>query len=149
MDTTTSLLDASRPFLIYGSLVLLVVLTMLALSYVLGQRTNRPGKDLPYESGIISVGSAQFKVSVHFYLPAILFIIFDLEVVFLFAWAVSVREVGWIGFIEISVFIFILAAALFYLWRIGALDWRTQTQKRELKMLRGPGGVTNKKAFKL
>ena len=85
----------------------------------------------------------------HFYLPAILFIIFDLEVVFLFAWAVAVREAGWIGFIEISVFIFILIAALFYLWRIGALDWRTLTQKRELKTLSGPGGVTNKKEFKL
>ena len=122
---------------------------MLGLSYLLGQRISRPGKDLPFESGIISVGSAQFKVSVHFYLTAILFIIFDLEVVFLFAWAVVVRDVGWVGFIEVSVFIFILTAALFYLWRIGALDWRTETQKRELHMIKGPGGVVNKQEFKL
>ena len=101
------------------------------------------------ESGIVSVGSAQFRISVHFYLVAILFIIFDLEVVFLFAWAVAVREAGWLGFIEISVFCFILIVALFYLWRIGALDWRTETQKRELKTMVGPGGVTNKKEFKL
>ncbi|MEX2131358.1 MAG: NADH-quinone oxidoreductase subunit A [Pseudohongiellaceae bacterium] len=149
METTISLLDASRPFLVYVALVLAVVLAMLGGSYLLGQRISNPGKNLPFESGIISVGSAHFKTSVHFYLPAILFIIFDLEVVFLFAWAVAVRETGWTGFIEISIFIFILAAALFYLWRIGALDWRTPTQKRELKMLRGPGGVVNKKAFKL
>lgn len=122
---------------------------MLALSFFLGQRVSRPDKDLPFESGIVSVGSAQFRISVHFYLPAILFIIFDLEVVFLFAWAVAVREAGWPGFIEISFFISILLAALFYLWRIGALDWRTQTQKRELKTLAGPGGVVNRKEFKL
>lgn len=149
METTADLLEASLPFLFYAACVLLLVVTMLGLSYILGQRINKPGKDLPFESGIISVGSAHFKVSVHFYLTAILFIIFDLEIVFLFSWAVVVREVGWPGFIEVSVFILILTAALFYLWRIGALDWRTQTQKRELRMLKGPGGVVNKKAFKL
>ena len=126
-----------------------VVVTMLGLSYFLGQRINRKYKNTPFESGIISVGSAQFRISVHFYLTAILFIIFDLEVVFLFAWAVAVREAGWPGFIEISVFIFILVVALFYLWRIGALDWRTQTQRRELKTMAGPGGVVNKKEFRL
>ena len=149
METASSFLDASRPFLFYAACVLFLVFTMLGLSYLLGQRTSDPGKDLPFESGIISVGSAHFKISVHFYLTAILFIIFDLEVGFLFAWAVVVREAGWPGFVEISVFIVILTAALVYLWRIGALDWRTQTQKRELHMIRGPGGVVNKKEFKL
>jgi NADH-quinone oxidoreductase subunit A len=142
-------LNDLRPFLFYCALVLVVVLTMLGLSYFLGQRVSRPLKNIPFESGIVSVGSARFRISVHFYLPAILFIIFDLEVVFLFAWAVAVRENGWPGFIEICVFISILLAALFYLWRIGALDWRTQTQKRELKRLTGTGGVVNKKEFSL
>lgn len=132
-----------RPFMIYFALVMLVVITMLALSYLLGQRGSRPAKDYPYESGIVSVGSAHFRISVHFYITAILFIIFDLEVVFLFAWAVAVRENGWSGFIEISVFITILTIALLYLWRIGALDWRTQTQRRQLRTIRAPGGVTN------
>jgi NADH-quinone oxidoreductase subunit A len=149
LETAAGYLDASRPFLFYTACVLFLVFTMLGLSYFLGQRVSQPGKNLPFESGIISVGSAQFKVSVHFYLTAILFIIFDLEVVFLFAWAVVVREAGWPGFVEVSVFIVILTAALVYLWRIGALDWRTQTQKRELHMIRGPGGVVNKKEFKL
>lgn len=143
------LIGELAPFFVYALATLAVVVTMLALSYFLGQRFSRPYKDIPFESGIVSVGSAQFRISVHFYLPAILFIIFDLEVVFLFAWAVAVRENGWPGFIEISIFIFILLAALFYLWRIGALDWRTGTQKRELRELQGPGGVVNKKAFRL
>ena len=149
METAQAVFEGLRPFLFYTSLVLTVVVTMLVLSYVLGQRTKGQYTNTPFESGIISVGSAKFRISVHFYLTAILFIIFDLEVVFLVAWAVAVRETGWPGFIEICVFIFILMAALFYLWRIGALDWRTQTQKRERKTLAGPGGVVNKKEFHL
>jgi len=149
VEISNNVIDGLGPFFFYFALVLAVVFTMLGLSYFLGQKVSRPDKDLPFESGIVSVGSAQFRISVQFYLPAILFIIFDLEVVFLFAWAVAVRETGWPGFIEISFFISILLVALFYLWRIGALDWRTQTQKRELKTLAGPGGVVNRKEFKL
>lgn len=149
MESAQAVIDGLRPFLFYTTLVLIVVVTMLGLSYFLGQKTKRLYTQTPFESGIISVGSAQFRISVHFYLTAILFIIFDLEVVFLFAWAVAIRQAGWPGFIEISVFICILLLALFYLWRIGALDWRTQTQRRELKTLTGPGGVVNKKEFSL
>ncbi len=149
MELSNEFSQGIGPFLIYAALVLAVVVIMLGLSFFLGQKVSRPYKDIPFESGIISVGSAQFRISVQFYLTAILFIIFDLEVVFLFAWAVAVRESGWPGFIEISVFIFILIVALFYLWRIGALDWRTEIQKRQLASLTGPGGVTNKTEFKL
>lgn len=149
MEESPTFIEALTPFLFYASLVLAVVVTMLGLSFFLGQKINRKYKNTPFESGIISVGSAQFRISVHFYLTAILFIIFDLEVVFLFAWAVAVKQAGWPGFIEISVFIFILIIALVYLWRIGALDWRTETQRRELVDLKGPGGVVNRKAFKL
>jgi NADH-quinone oxidoreductase subunit A len=146
LESTDQMLGALRPFMIYSASVILVVIAMLAISYVLGQRKSRPAKNYPYESGIVSVGDAHFRVSVHFYITAILFIIFDLEVVFLFAWAVAVRENGWAGFIEISVFIGILTVALFYLWRVGALDWRTQIQRRQLKAVHGPGGVTNIKS---
>ena len=149
MEGSVEIIDGMRPFLFYFALVMVVVLTMLVLSHFLGERIDRPGKNLPFESGIVSVGSAHFRISIQFYLPAILFIIFDLEVVFLFAWAVAVKEAGWPGFVEISVFIFILIAALFYLWRIRALDRRTETQRRELESLKGPGGVTNKQEFKL
>ena len=149
MDQTANFSDGLGPFLLYASIVLTVVVVMLGLSFFLGQRINRKYKNTPFESGIISVGSAQFRISVHFYLTAILFIIFDLEVVFLFAWAVSIREAGWLGFIEISVFIFILVIALIYLWRIGALDWRTSVQRRELQAVKGPGGVVNRRELNL
>ncbi len=137
------------PFFIYAAAVLAIVGVMLGLSFVLGQSAAGKYTGTPFESGIVSVGSAQFRSSVHFYLPAILFIIFDLEVVFLFAWAVGVRETGWVGFVEITVFIGILLAALFYLWRVGALDWRTDIQRRGLHELRGSGGVVNRKEFEL
>lgn len=143
LDSANQMLGAMRPFMIYFALVMFVVISMLTISYFLGQRRSQPAKDMPYESGIVSVGSAHFRVSVHFYITAILFIIFDLEVVFLFAWAVAVRDTGWAGFIEISIFIFVLAAALVYLWRMGALDWRTQIQRRQVKAITGAGGVTN------
>ncbi len=149
MDQTVNFLDSLGPFLLYASIVLTIVIVMLGLSFFLGQRINRKYKNTPFESGIISVGSAQFRMSVDFYLTAILFIIFDLEVVFLFAWAVSIREAGWLGFIEISVFSFILVIALIYLWRIGALDWRTSVQRRQLRGLKGPGGVVNRRKFSL
>jgi len=80
---------------------------------------------------------------VPFYLTAILFIIFDLEAVFLFAWAISIREAGWVGFIEVFIFISILIAGLVYLWRSDALEWRTQRQQHDLEIMKGPGGVVN------
>lgn len=101
-----------------------LVSIMLILSHFLGQQKHTRATDEPFESGIVSVGSARYHVTIPFYLVAILFVIFDLEAVFLFAWAISLRESGWAGFIEVIVFIFILIAALIYLWRIGALDWK-------------------------
>lgn len=113
------------PLLVYFAAVLLLVATMLGLSWVLGQRHHQPATGQPYESGIVSTGSARLLLSADFYLVAMFFVIFDLEAVFLFAWAVAVRQVGWPGYIEVLIFIGILLAALVYLWRIGALDWGT------------------------
>ena len=108
---------------LYFALVLLLVAGMLLVSYLLGQRHRQPSTGAPYESGIVSEGSARVRVSAKFYLVAMFFVIFDLEAVFLFAWAVAARSLGWPGFWETVVFIGILLAALLYLWRIGALDW--------------------------
>jgi NADH-quinone oxidoreductase subunit A len=112
------------PLLIFFFAVMGLVSFMLVLSHFLGQRRATHATNEPFESGIVSVGSARYHVTIPFYLVAILFVIFDLEAVFLFAWAVSLRESGWAGFIEVIVFIGILIAALVYLWRIGALDWK-------------------------
>jgi NADH-quinone oxidoreductase subunit A len=108
---------------VYFVVVLLLVAAMLASSYVLGQRHNERATGSPYESGILSEGSARVRLSAKFYLVAMFFVIFDLEAVFIFAWAVAARELGWAGYREILVFIAILMAALAYLWRLGALDW--------------------------
>ena len=96
---------------------------MLGLSYVLGQRHKGRHTDEPFESGIVSTGSARIRFDIRFYLVAMFFVIFDLESMFIFAWAIAAREVGWQGYIEILIFIGVLIAALIYLWRLGALDW--------------------------
>jgi NADH-quinone oxidoreductase subunit A len=108
---------------VYFVVVLLLVAAMLAISYVLGQRHNEHATGSPYESGILSEGSARVRLSAKFYLVAMFFVIFDLEAVFIFAWAIAARELGWAGYSEIFVFIAILVAAMAYLWRLGALDW--------------------------
>ena len=108
---------------VYFIAVVLLVAAMLAVSYVLGQRHDEHATGQPYESGILSEGSARIHVSAKFYLVAMFFVIFDLEAVFIFAWAIAARELGWVGYWEILVFIAILLAALAYLWRLGALDW--------------------------
>src|SRR5690349_21978246 len=98
---------------------------MLGLSYVLGQRHHDRSTDSPYESGILSEGTARVRLSAKFYLVAMFFVIFDLEAVFLYAWSVSVREAGWPGYVEVLIFVGILIVTLAYLWRVGALDWRS------------------------
>ena len=113
------------PLIVYAALVVLVTATMLA-SYVLGQRHREPATGGPYESGIVSEGSARVRLSARFYLVAVFFVVFDLEAVFLFGWAVAAREVGWAGYWEVLVFIGVLMAALTYLWGVGALDWATE-----------------------
>ena len=108
------------PFGVYFALVLLLVAGMLVVSYLLGQRHSERATGSPYEGGILSEGSARVRLPAKFYLMAMFFVIFDLEAVFLFAWAVAARS---LGFWEALVFIGILLAALLYPWRMGALDW--------------------------
>ncbi|HZR46453.1 MAG TPA: NADH-quinone oxidoreductase subunit A [Candidatus Manganitrophaceae bacterium] len=111
------------PFGIYLLTTLLLVSGMLLLSYLLGERHRGVATDIPYESGILPTGTAETGLSVKFYLVAMFFVVFDLEAVFIFAWAVAARELGWLGYGEASLFIGVLLAALIYLARLGALDW--------------------------
>jgi NADH-quinone oxidoreductase subunit A len=108
---------------IYAIAVLGLVGLMLGASYLLGGRDHGRAKDEPFESGAVSVGSAQLRMPAKFYLVAMFFVIFDVEAVFLYAWAVSVRQNGWTGFAMAGIFIGVLLAALFYLWRTGSLEW--------------------------
>jgi len=121
------------PLAAYFTAVVILVSVMITLSYVLGERHREKQTAEPYESGIVSTGTARMRFDIKFYLIAMFFVIFDLEAVFIFAWAVSIRETGWVGYAEMLVFIGILAAALAYLWRRGALEWgafiRTKTKQ--------------------
>ncbi len=112
------------PLPVYFGAVLIVVGSMIGLSYILGQRHHEEDTGKPYESGVASTGTARLRFDISFYMVAMFFLIFDLESVFIFAWAVAARQVGWAGYIEILIFIAILVAALVYLWRLGALDWK-------------------------
>ncbi|WP_237067407.1 NADH-quinone oxidoreductase subunit A [Microbulbifer guangxiensis] len=119
------------PLFVYALAILGLIALMLGLSHFLGQRRSDPATHEPYESGIVSQGSARLRFTVNYYVVAILFIIFDLEAVFLFAWAVAFREAGLTGFIEATIFITILLVGLVYLWRLGALDWSGRQQSLE------------------
>ena len=121
------------PLIIYVAAVVAVVSLMLGCSYVLGQRRRDRATEEQFESGIVPAGDTdtQIRFSVQYYLVAIFFVIFDLEAVFVFAWAIAFRESGWSGFIEMFIFTSVLVAGLIYLWLIGALDWRTKRQKKQ------------------
>ncbi|MEO9190070.1 MAG: NADH-quinone oxidoreductase subunit A [Acetobacteraceae bacterium] len=111
------------PLIVYGAAVVVLVAAMTGMSYVLGQRHTGKATVQPFESGIVTVGYARFRFPVKFYLVAMFFVIFDLETVFILAWAIAFRDVGWGGYIEMLAFVGVLLAALIYLWRLGALDW--------------------------
>lgn len=119
------------PLVVYSFVVVALVAALLALSSLLGERTSGRATHDIFESGIVTVGNARFRVPAKFYLIAMFFVIFDLETVYLFAWSVVVRKVGWSGYLEALAFILTLVAALAYLWRTGALEW-APTRRRPL-----------------
>jgi NADH-quinone oxidoreductase subunit A len=106
-----------------------VVILLIAVSSLIGQRHTGRVTGEPYESGMPLTGDARMRFSIKYYLVAMFFVIFDIEALFIFAWSVSARRLGWSGYIVIVIFIGILLVALMYLWRLGALDWGAQKHK--------------------
>ena len=122
------------PLVVYFALVLFLAVAMIGLAYLLGERHRKErATGEIYESGIATTGDARVRLSAQYYLVAMFFVIFDLEAVFIIAWAVGALELGWAGYIEILVFVAILFAALIYLWRLGALEWGPQTWKMSVQ----------------
>lgn len=111
--------------------VIFLLAFMLGIPWLLGGRDWGRAKNEPFESGIVGQGGARLRLSAKFYLVAMFFVIFDVEALFLYAWAVSAREVGWAGFIEVAIFIAVLLAGLVYIWRLGALDWAPESRRRK------------------
>lgn len=127
---------------VYAAGVFLTVGVMLGLSYLLGQRHADPQTGDPYESGILTTGSARVRYYSRFYLIAIIFVVFDLESVFIVAWALVARELGWSAYGGIVVFIAVLVAAFAYVWRTGGLETGALPgRNRPIRRLEGPGGT--------
>jgi len=117
------LLESYVPLLIFVLIVLGLLGALVTLSFVLGPNKPHKAKLAPYESGVIPDTPAHRRMSVRFYLTAMLFIIFDVEAVFFYPWAVLLRQLKWFGLIEMLVFMGILLVALAHIWRKGGLDW--------------------------
>jgi len=117
------------PFFVYGALVVGLLTIIIILSYFLGQRHQGRATGQPYESGILETGSARLRFSAQFYLVAMMFVIFDIEAVFIVLWALAFYELGWPGYLAICVFIGLLVAVLIYEWSTGALDFGPDGKK--------------------
>jgi NADH-quinone oxidoreductase subunit A len=111
------------PILLHMVIVVALALVLMGLSSWVGVRRPSRVKNAPYECGIPPVGNAREKFSISFYLVGMLFILFDVEVAFLFPWAVVYKSLNWFGFIEMVIFIAVLFAGYVYIWKKGALDW--------------------------
>jgi len=111
------------PVLLQVAIAMAVAGGMLGTSWLLGRKVLNRVKDLPYECGVTPTGDARGRFSVKFYLVGMLFILFDIEAIFLYPWAVVYRELKLLAFFEMLVFIILILAGFFYIWKKGALDW--------------------------
>jgi NADH-quinone oxidoreductase subunit A len=111
------------PVLVQAILAMALAAGLLSVSYLLGKKVRNRVKDMPYESGIVPVGDARQRFSVKFYLVAMLFILFDIEAIFLYPWVVVYRELKMFAFIEMLIFVVLILSGFFYIWKKGALDW--------------------------
>ncbi len=120
------MLESWLPFLIYGGLALAIPASMIVMSFVFAQRPTRQPKArmIPFESGVSAGPVPQQRYTISFYLTAMLFIVFDIEIVFLYPLAVMLEQLGWFAVFEFLFFIGILVLAYVYVWRKGALDWQ-------------------------
>lgn len=117
------MLENYLPILIFLALGLILGAVLFALGYVLGPNRPDDEKQAPYECGFDAFDDARMQFDVRYYLIAILFIIFDLEIAFFFPWAVALREIGMVGFWAMMLFLAVLVIGFIYEWRKGALEW--------------------------
>ncbi len=122
-------LEQIWPMGLFMAASLAIAGAMIGVSFLLGQRHSGRTTGEPYESGMPVTGEAHQPFTIKYYLVAIFFVIFDVEAVFIFAWAVALRELGWQGYGAVLIFIAVLLLLLFYLWRKGALDWGGAARK--------------------
>jgi NADH-quinone oxidoreductase subunit A len=118
------------PVAVYAIAVFALTGIILLLSHLLGERHGDLGTGDRYESGIEPAGPLPRRLSIEFYQLAIFFVVFDIETVFIVAWAIAARRLGWTGYFEVLFFVVLLLAGLLYLWKEGALDWGPGSRAR-------------------
>jgi NADH-quinone oxidoreductase subunit A len=123
MPTTTP--EQWLPVLLQAALAAIIAAALVTLSYVIGHRVKNRVKNMPYECGIAPTGDARQRFSVKFYLVAMLFILFDIEAIFLYPWAVVYKQLKMFAFVEMLIFVILILAGFFFIWKKGVLDWAT------------------------
>ena len=111
------------PVLVQAIIAMALAAGLLSVSFLLGKKVRNRVKDMPYESGITPTGDARQRFSVKFYLVGMLFILFDIEAIFLYPWVVVFRELKMFAFVEMLIFVILILSGFFYIWKKGALDW--------------------------
>jgi NADH-quinone oxidoreductase subunit A len=111
------------PVLLQAALAAIIAAALVTLSYVIGRKVKNRVKDMPYECGISPTGDARGRFSVKFYLVAMLFILFDIEAIFLYPWAVVYKQLKMFAFVEMLVFVILILAGFFFIWKKGVLEW--------------------------
>ena len=122
--------DLYFPVLLQALIAMALAAGLLTVSYLLGKRVRNRIKDTPYESGITPTGDARQRFSVKFYLVGMLFILFDIEAIFLYPWVVVYRDLKMYGFVEMLIFAILILSGFFYIWKKGALDWAESDRAR-------------------
>jgi NADH-quinone oxidoreductase subunit A len=119
----TTLAQTWFPVVLQAILAAVIAAALVTLSYVIGRKVKNEVKDMPYECGIAPTGDAQHRFSVKFYLVAMLFILFDIEAIFLYPWAVVYKQLRMFAFLEMLMFVVFILAGFFFIWKKGVLDW--------------------------
>jgi NADH-quinone oxidoreductase subunit A len=126
----TTIPETYFPVLVQAGIAILIAFALVTISAVLGKRAKSPLKDTPYESGMAPIGAASERFSVKFYLVGMIFILFDIEAVFLYPWAVVYRQLKLFGFFEMAIFVALVLVGFFYVYKKGALDWSVKRDQK-------------------
>ncbi|MEN6536107.1 MAG: NADH-quinone oxidoreductase subunit A [Bryobacteraceae bacterium] len=127
----TSYQEIYLPIFLQVVIAIVIAAGMVGASFVFGKRVRSKAKDTPYECGITPTGTARERFSIKFYLVAMLFILFDIEAVFLYPWVVVYRELRLFAFLEMLLFIVLILSGFFYIWKKGALDWGPEERSKD------------------
>jgi NADH-quinone oxidoreductase subunit A len=125
----STLVETWFPVLLQTVLAMVIAAALVTLSFVIGHKVKNRVKDMPYECGIAPTGDARHRFSVKFYLVAMLFILFDIEAIFLYPWAVVYKQLKMFAFLEMLVFVVLILAGFFFIWKKGVLDWAAAVEE--------------------